>query len=1021
MGRKRLERRLIKVVVWCWCVTGVVFGTPQEGGDADGSFGDPETEEVTEVRNDPAEDTGGVPPCPASCFCEEEAGYATCVGDGQWAPPKLPPGLTRVELRGFLVPELGATQLRHLPGLRELQLNQCNLTRLYNDAFASLTDLDRLDLSENRLVVLGPDSFRGLRSLRHLDLSANQLSNLTQPFTHLPTLQHLNLRENTLTSLTQDTFQGLDRVQYVNLDANKILTVEVAAFQHLTSLAHLILSNNPLSSLATLDFFGSRLQYIDVSNIGIGRVPQALTQFVRDLRLAKNSIREIHRGDLDSYPYLGLLVLDDNGLEILEEDALGRHEYLARLWLNGNSLTNIPLSLPPALRALYIEENQIDALRDGDFRVQSNLEQMFLQRNHIATIAPCALCELTSLKTLDLQANRLNNLTGRVFARLSSLETLDLSQNPILTLDADIMTGLTSVRVLQMSRIHSTSVEIPANFFDPLKGLQILEMYGSPQLVARLVNTTRMLHSLRGIRELNIMHNDLTSLRTDFPAFFPKLQVAKLSGNTWDCSRPGKVMWLKRWMTHSPVNFYRSYSVRCTTPESFGYKPIMLLEGSDFTASTMSLPPTTTTPSAAATTYATTAPPAVAVVVASEEEGEVEMGGEGNGTDSWGNVTGTDVPPGATSPPPGTGSRDLARGDRNSSHVGIVPLRPTGGPASTTVSRGAPGDGAATPAASVTPENLRDLVGPDRPTEATTPTTVTSATQASSPRPLVTTQTTTTSHAAQNLSTSTSVKPPTSATSLTPSPPPPPPPPSSTTPTDPPYWVVHNRMPPRNATQSPVPTTGSLSPAAATEPQPLPGERDKEREETKRKKILEKPRKIRVNTPDAAPTSLNTRGRDKSPSLHRPQKMDHNKDLWIYRGDSHHGLSPGQPLPMGLGHGRVSDGAVVGAGIVASCVGVALLVGGYLLARGRSKAGPIWETSTYWRDGSDEDVVMAVGVGTTGTGLMTESEGTVGVVTETHRGLNNRLYLLLQRDSTTGITPDTLPDPRSHSPAPDWH
>lgn len=447
------------------------------------------------------------------------------MGDGQWAPPTLPPGLSRVELRGFLVPELEAELLRRLPGLRELQLNQCNISRLGDDAFAVLPDLDRLDLSENRLAELGPSSLRGLQALHHLDLSANQLANLTQAFTHLPALQHLNLRDNRLTSLAKDTFQGLDRVQHVNLDSNRIVSVEVAAFQHLTSLAVLVLSNNPLATLSTLDFFGSRLQYIDVSNIGITRVPQALTQFVRDLRLAKNSITEIHRGDLDSYPNLGLLVLDDNGLELLEEDALGRHECLGCLWLNGNKLKNIPLSLPPALKSLYVEENQITELREGDFTSLVNLEQLLLQRNQIASIAPNAFHELTSLKTLDLQANQLTNLTGRIFASLVSLDTLDLSQNPILTLGADVLTGLTSVKVLQMSRIHSTAVVMPEVLFDPLKSLQILEMYGSPVLVGRLVNTTRMLHSLRGVRELNIMHNDLTALRPDFPAFFPKLQV----------------------------------------------------------------------------------------------------------------------------------------------------------------------------------------------------------------------------------------------------------------------------------------------------------------------------------------------------------------------------------------------------------------------------------------------------------------------------------------------------------------
>lgn len=310
-----------------------------------------------------------------------QAEYATCVGDGQWAPPVLPPGVSRVQVRGFLMPELGVAGLEALGGrgLRELQVSQCRLAHLRHAAFTALPDLDRLDLSDNRLTQLGPDSLRGLAALRHLDLSSNHLANVTRPFTWLGSLQHLNLRDNRLSRLARDTFTGLARVQYVNLDGNRIVWVDVAAFQHLTSLAHLILSNNPLSTLATLDFFGSRLQYIDVSNIGIQRVPQALTQFVRDLRLGKNSIHEIHRGDLDSYPYLGLLVLDDNGLELLEEDALGRHEDLARLWLNGNRLTNIPLSLPPALRDLYVEENLITELREGDFRALGRLEQLFLQ------------------------------------------------------------------------------------------------------------------------------------------------------------------------------------------------------------------------------------------------------------------------------------------------------------------------------------------------------------------------------------------------------------------------------------------------------------------------------------------------------------------------------------------------------------------------------------------------------------------------------------------------------------------
>ncbi|XP_045619119.2 uncharacterized protein [Procambarus clarkii] len=1009
MGQR--ARYFQQVAVWVCVMATTIAPSPgdhqEDGAVMEELAGDVSVEGSVEVRSDPGEDAGASP-CPASCFCEEEAGYATCVGDGQWAPPTLPAGLTRVELRGFLVPELGAAQLHHLPGLRELQLNQCNLSRLYNDAFAAMAELDRLDLSENRLGVLGPDSFRGLRSLRHLDLSANRLANLTQPFTHLPTLQHLNLRDNALVSLTQDTFQGLDRVQYVNLDANKIVWVEVAAFQHLTSLAHLILSNNPLATLATLDFFGSRLQYIDVSNIGISRVPQALTQFVRDLRLAKNSIREIHRGDLDSYPYLGLLVLDDNALEVLEEDALGRHEYLARLWLNGNKLKTIPLSLPPALRAVYIEENLITALHEGDFRVQSNLEQLFLQRNHIAAIAPCALCELTSLKTLDLQANRLTNLTGRVFSRLASLETLDLSQNPILTLEADVMAGLTSVRVLQMSRIHSLSVHIPDTLFDPLKGLQVLEMYGSPQVVAKLVNTTRTLHSLRGIRELNIMHNDLSALRPDFPAFFPKLQVAKLSGNTWDCGSQARVMWMKRWMTHSPVHFYRSYSIRCSTPVTFGYKPVMLLEENDFPATTAPVPVTsskmsTTTNDVSATTSVTTTTVHATThsidntTTASSQDGEDatsalliyeaenvndSFSAVVNGSTLWVNdmvnestVVSENVAAGV----------EMLRQDENTSVISTVTFHPDGD-LSTTPALGDFTRSEQSTTAVVTAAGLGHLTAIDRNTVGTAATVSPSHSAATVTVGLTPTVTST--------APGTPTAPAATSQAL-------------------PYWILHNRMLPQNTT-----LTKRINYFPNSTSQPVKIIADRKSHETKRiKKVLKKAKMIQI-----------TADRPRRPLLsahrmaegHRAGTMDLNKDLWLYRGDNSHGLSPGQPLPVGVGHGRVSDGAVVGAGIVASCVGVALLVGGFLLARGRGKAGPIWEASSYWREGSDEDVVMAVGE--TGTaGMVTETEGTVGLVTETHRGLNNRLYLLLQRDSATGITPDTLPDPRAHSSAPDWH
>lgn len=176
-------------------------------------------------------------------------------------------------------------------------------------------------------------TFKGLeKSLRYLDLSSNNLTLIDEAFLKLEYLEQLNLRGNRLAALTINTFLGLTRLQYLNVDNNLLKTIEVGTFIHLPHLAHLLISNNPLSSLVRIDSVSKKLQYIDVSNTGLDKIPTGMDPFVRDLRMARNRIANITSGELDNYPYLFLLVLDDNEIDYVEEDALGRLEFLQRLW-----------------------------------------------------------------------------------------------------------------------------------------------------------------------------------------------------------------------------------------------------------------------------------------------------------------------------------------------------------------------------------------------------------------------------------------------------------------------------------------------------------------------------------------------------------------------------------------------------------------------------------------------------------------------------------------------------------------
>ncbi|XP_076305233.1 uncharacterized protein LOC143222513 [Tachypleus tridentatus] len=524
--------------------------------------------------------------CPSSCFCDDKEQFVSCVGDGLWhMPSNIPTSAVRLELRNYIIPTLSNKVLKKLTELQELKIHQSKIRYIENGTFLGLKNLQRLELSLNLLEGLNVAIFLGLNDLRYLDLSSNKLTSTEEAFQDLKLVEQLNLRDNKLTTITSSSLDGLHKVQYLNLDSNNISNIEVGAFQHLTNLAHLILSNNPLTQLSRLDFFGSRLQYIDFSHVGLKHVPQSLTRFVRDLRLAKNNISQIGAGDFDSYPYLGLLVLDDNNITKIENDAFGRLEYLVRLWLNGNLLEKIPSNLPSCLSALYIEENHVKNLPAHSFRGLNNLEQLFLQRNDIEELEVCAFCDLIRLKILDLQANKIQNLTKGIFANLTSLESLDLSQNKLRILDSQCFTGLTSLKTLQISRT-STFIEFDDSVFDTLKNLETLELYDSAHFSVEILNSTRGLHGLRKLKELNIMHNKLISLRPDLPSFFPLIKVIKMSGNRWHCDR--NILWMTKWLKTTSIQFFRSYDIKCASPTELEYKPIMLLTENDFIVTTTS-------------------------------------------------------------------------------------------------------------------------------------------------------------------------------------------------------------------------------------------------------------------------------------------------------------------------------------------------------------------------------------------------------------------------------------------------
>ncbi|XP_044258886.1 vasorin [Tribolium madens] len=432
------------------------------------------------------------------------------------------------------LPELNVTNLKHL------DLSE-NLIETLGVEFRTLRSLEILNLSANFLTVIDSDSFSGLESLKCLDLSRNNLTRLDDAlFEPLQALQYLNLSSNQLKILNERCFISLVKLQQLDVSFNRLIRVELGSLQ-LPSLARLLLAGNSklgASKEPMLVGTGQKLQTVDASNIGLEQVPPALTHSIRTLRLVGNNIKTVRCGDLDSYPLLQLLDFDSNGLEMIEDDALGRLDSLTILYLTNNNMSEIPKSLSEKLKVLHLEHNQIQQVRTTDLQ------------------------GLTSLEVLLLNDNKIRLIEAEAFNQLTSLVTLDISRNPIKILQAGCLSGSMALQVLRLSNIDVDSPPKEVSFpLSSTEHLITLDLSGSPGLARQLLVDTAALAASRQLQELDLSFTDLEFIRSDLLHFLPQLRIFHIDGNRINCTQ---LEWLAAWMRRQDEPEYKR--VACVSP-----------------------------------------------------------------------------------------------------------------------------------------------------------------------------------------------------------------------------------------------------------------------------------------------------------------------------------------------------------------------------------------------------------------------------------------------------------------------
>eukprot|EP00794_Sanderia_malayensis_P004818 gene4818-5449_t len=161
--------------------------------------------------------------CPPSCLCYLEIVRCTDAGLTEIPRVGIPPGTTALHLRGNKIRRIRQDDLKNLPKLKRLFLNDNAIQHIEPGAFFPAKNLEHLYINGNNLKRISGDTFSGLFNL-----------------------EQLYAYRNTIEKIADDAFVDLGKLKSLYLWSNRIRVVNNAMLRPLVNLEHLRLENNHL-------------------------------------------------------------------------------------------------------------------------------------------------------------------------------------------------------------------------------------------------------------------------------------------------------------------------------------------------------------------------------------------------------------------------------------------------------------------------------------------------------------------------------------------------------------------------------------------------------------------------------------------------------------------------------------------------------------------------------------------------------------------------------------------------------
>jgi len=321
----------------------------------------------------------------------------------------------------------------------------------------------------------------------------------------------------------------LYRLQHLKLSYSNISVIQGNPFDDLQELGELYLDHNQLTDeQLSANLTGPpSLHFLDLTSNKLNRFPNVSRSrfpILTALLISQNNIRSLHRQEMGNLSHLRQLVIKNNYIEEIDNDAFACCPNLTVLDLAFSRLTQLPdMSHLPRLVNLHIPDGKLESIPDL-CTTNPLLLILEVERNKILSIPSFSHCK--DMFSINLADNQITELSNRTFGGLKRLEVLDLSRNRIGVLPRNVFTGLHNLKFLYLQ--ENQIWELPADTFSNCNHLTTLDL--SYNQIRRLEKYTFRYNI--NVDDLLLNNNLISYIDYEaFPANMTDLKLLNLSNN----------------------------------------------------------------------------------------------------------------------------------------------------------------------------------------------------------------------------------------------------------------------------------------------------------------------------------------------------------------------------------------------------------------------------------------------------------------------------------------------------------